>query len=68
MRKKIDRNAVLDLWAKGLTSDQIAERMGIQRGSATNIILRARDLGDKRAVSRSPGRRKQEAISAEPAL
>ena len=68
MRKKIDRNAVLDLWAKGLTSDQIAERMGIQRGSTTNIILRARDIGDERAVSRSPGRRKKEAVNAEPAL
>lgn len=45
-------NKVLDLWAKGLTSHQIAVVTRVPRNSVCRIARVARANGDPRAVSR----------------
>ena len=52
---------VLNLWADPAepTAQEISELVGICRGGVCNIILRARDRGDARAVSRRVGRRRK---------
>lgn len=43
---------VLNLWAKGLTSHQIAEATRVPRNSVCRIARQARANGDPRAASR----------------
>lgn len=50
------RNIILDLWAEGLSSGLIADRMSCARGYVCNVILRARDSGDHRAKQRRRSR------------
>lgn len=45
-------DAVLTLWAKGLTQSQIAERVGMTVGSVAVYVSRGRHRGDARAVDR----------------
>ena len=52
---KRDKNVVLDLWASGGTTTSIAREFKTHRGVISNIILRARDRGDTRAVTRKRG-------------
>ena len=44
---------VLDLWAKGLLTNQIANRCNIKRGVVAGIVSRARKRNDPRAVKRA---------------
>jgi hypothetical protein len=67
MRKKADRNSILNDWASGMTSAEIAAVYGVCRGHVCNIVLRARDLrtdelpnGDPRAIKRPRGPRKKQ--------
>jgi hypothetical protein len=46
------RKQVLDLWIKGLPTNQIGNRLGIKRGVISGIVSRARAKGDARAVKR----------------
>jgi hypothetical protein len=67
MRKKADKESILNDWASGMTSAEIAAAYDVCRGHVCNIILRARDLrtdelpnGDPRAVKRPRGPRKKQ--------
>ena len=67
MRKKADKESILNDWASGMTSAEIAAAYGVYRGHVCNIILRARDVrtnelpnGDPRAVKRPRGPRKKQ--------
>ena len=51
-----DRERLLDLWQSGATSSAIAAELGVTRSSIMGHVLRARDKGDPRAVSRAPSR------------
>jgi hypothetical protein len=55
--RKIDYDAVLNLWKIGFTSDQIATSLHIKQNSVNNIVRLGRIAGDKRAVWRGSGRR-----------
>jgi transposase len=54
---KHNHDAILTSWATGGSVTQIAESIGIHRGTVSNIILRVRDRGDSRAVAKPRGRR-----------
>jgi hypothetical protein len=67
MRKKADKESILNDWASGMTSAEIAAAYGVCRGHVCNIVLRARDVrtdeqpnGDPRAVKRFRGPRKKQ--------
>jgi hypothetical protein len=55
--RKIDYDAVLNLWKLGFTSKQIATLLHIAQPAVTNAVWRSRMEGDKRAVKRGSGRR-----------
>jgi hypothetical protein len=66
MRKKADKEAILNDWASGMTSAEIAAVYGVCRGHVCNIVLRAREVrtnelpnGDLRAIVRPRGPRKK---------
>jgi hypothetical protein len=61
---KADHEQILNLWADPAepTAQEISELVGACRGHVCNIILRARDRGDQRAVKRKVGRRKQNVV------
>ena len=66
MRKKADKESILNDWASGMTSAEISAAYGVCRGHVCNIILRARDMrtdkfpnGDPRAIKRPRGPRKK---------
>jgi Mor family transcriptional regulator len=59
MRKRANRNAILNDWEQGMSSAELAEAYSVCRGHVCNIILRARDVGDPRAVKRNRGPRKK---------
>jgi len=46
------RETILNSWLNGLTAKQIAESCGKSRGYVCNLVLRARDKNDPRAVRR----------------
>lgn len=57
-------NRILDFWAKGWTAHDISIYLGYKsRGHVLNVVLRARDNGDKRAVRRKPGGPKRSRLS-----
>jgi hypothetical protein len=52
-RRRIDHERVLELWAEGRSSVEIAAALGLQRPeTARGIVLRARRRGDRRAAPR----------------
>ena len=55
MVNKIDRDAVLEMWADParISTRKIAAHFGISNGAVCWIIIRARDKGDVRAARRS---------------
>ena len=50
------QNAILDMWAEGIRSGDIAAVFNLSRGYICNIVLRARDAGDARAIRRRRSR------------
>lgn len=56
---KHNHDVVLNLWSSGETITSIARELGTSRGVISNIVLRARDRGDARAVTRKTGPRKK---------
>ena len=53
--KKHNYDAVLDLWAAGLTGPEIGVRLGLPRPTtAGGIVAMCRKAGDPRAVARAP--------------
>lgn len=57
MAALLDRNRVLDLWAKGLTAPDIAGRIGHPNWHAiTRVVCDAREKGDPRATRRAHGK------------
>lgn len=51
-------NEAMNLWAAGGTTTSIADALGINRGTVSNILIRARREEDERAVPRKRGRKK----------
>ena len=54
--RSLDADSILDAWSTdpALTTRMIAIIMEAHNGTICNIILRARDRGDPRAVQRRP--------------
>ena len=54
--RSLDADRILDAWSTDpdLTTRMIATIMEAHNGTICNIILRARDRGDPRAVQRRP--------------
>ena len=54
--RSLDPDSILDAWSTdpALTTRMIAIIMEAHNGTICNIILRARDRGDPRAVQRRP--------------
>ena len=54
--RTLDQDKILDAWStdRDLTTRMIATIMEAHNGTICNIILRARDKGDPRAVQRRP--------------
>ena len=54
--RSLDADSILDAWStdRALTTRMIAIIMETHNGTICNIILRARDRGDPRAVQRRP--------------
>lgn len=52
------RNLILELWAKGLTKEQIAEQLDIDVDTISKHFRQARRAGDARAVVRHPATRR----------
>ncbi|WP_018184685.1 hypothetical protein [Kaistia granuli] len=53
------RETILDLWAQGTPTGEIADRVGLRSETAvTSFIARAREKGDVRAAARSIRRKK----------
>lgn len=54
--RTLDADAILDAWASAHrpTTRMLATIMETHNGTICNIILRARDRGDPRAVQRRP--------------
>ncbi|UYW28236.1 hypothetical protein OKC48_06870 [Methylorubrum extorquens] len=46
------REAVLEAWASGRDSREVARKMGLRKGTVTMIVSRARERGDPRAARR----------------
>lgn len=52
-----DHEAVINLWGEGLSSEEIARKLGLLAGhSVRTIVMRARNRGDERAKGRREGR------------
>ena len=55
--RQYDHEAILNLWAEGLTGPQIAEKLGMDRWlTVCQIVYECRKKGDPRAVRRAPER------------
>lgn len=54
--RTLDQDKILDAWStdRAITTRMIAIIMEAHNGTICNIILRARDRGDPRAVQRRP--------------
>jgi hypothetical protein len=68
MRALLPRDAILDLWAKGLTAPEIANRLRIARVSSIGeLVSRARKEGDARAGARVRNPRSRPVVPKAPA-
>lgn len=56
--RKYDHDAVLDMWARGLTGGQIALKVRGTINGIRSIIWDARLSGDPRATYHAPARKK----------
>lgn len=52
---QVRRAIILNLWASGMTMDDIAFRVKLDVDTVRNHIRRARKAGDPKAVIRHPG-------------
>lgn len=59
--------ALISMWADGLTSTEIARRLSLKPEYVRVIIRRSRADGDERATIRQPGRISHKATAMSPA-